>query len=324
MISRLIGSNPVKEVLPGIVDNVREALGLEKPEITSTKLAPERKHGEKKHNTPLARNAAVSNGSHSREVSDDSVWEGFSDDDHASLGSSETGSEGLFEEYDNLVASSGSDADPDLHEQVRISGTGPTHEKLVYSKDVDMSLSPSDPDDSSSSSMPDTNLKGKGHKRPSNTTFLPSLMGGYWSGSDEGGVEATESVKPKKNRMGQQARRIKWERKFGDNANHVKKQARDNGWDPRRGATDRSEKKSRGRGRNDRPHRRGILEKDPNRRERREQNAKATGANSDPVKLRKSKSKEISGSLHPSWEAAKKAKEQKTTAPFQGKKVVFE
>ena len=52
--------------------------------------------------------------------------------------------------------------------------------------------------------------------------------------------------------------------------------------------------------------------------------SKATGANSDPVKLRKSKSKEISGSLHPSWEAAKKAKEQKTTAPFQGKKVVFE
>jgi hypothetical protein len=34
--------------------------------------------------------------------------------------------------------------------------------------------------------------------------------------------------------------------------------------------------------------------------------------------------KDDAGTLHPSWEAAKKAKEAKQTAAFQGKKVVFE
>jgi len=34
--------------------------------------------------------------------------------------------------------------------------------------------------------------------------------------------------------------------------------------------------------------------------------------------------KDDAGPLHPSWEAAKKAKEAKQMASFQGKKVVFE
>jgi hypothetical protein len=147
------------------------------------------------------------------------------------------------------------------------------------------------------------------------TTFLPSLMGGYFSGS-ESEPEDVDGAEPprRKNRMGQQARRALWEKKYGSGANHVKSQqdqqrrgGRDNGWDMRRGATDGSEGPRGRRGQTrgasgrsqqytDRPQRRPPAQKKP----------------------------EDNKPLHPSWEAAKRAKEQKTTASFQGKKVVFD
>lgn len=51
----------------------------------------------------------------------------------------------------------------------------------------------------------------------------------------------------------------------------------------------------------------------------------ASGANSDPVRPRtEKKPKATDGPLHPSWEAAKKAKEQKKSVVFEGKKTVFD
>ncbi len=166
---------------------------------------------------------------------------------------------------------------------------------------------------------------------PKSTTFLPSLsLGGYWSGSDsdlpsDDDDDSAAKIEVRKNRMGQQARRALWEKKFGKNANHVKKQAqdRDHGWDARKGAQGVDETGKRGRGRGG--FARGV---DARRGGSRGGGrfAKSTGANSDPVVAREAKPKPkpaAEGSLHPSWEAARKAKEQKKTVPFQGKKVVF-
>ena len=152
------------------------------------------------------------------------------------------------------------------------------------------------------------------------TTFLPSLtLGGYYSNSDSATSDsesAGRNLKPRKNRMGQQARRQLWEKKFGAKAHHVKKQDRDQGWDARRGAQggDKRGLKDRGRGgrsggRKKKSHH--ALGKGP------------TGANSDPVGKRPAK-KEADSPLHPSWEAAKRMKEDKKSVAFEGKKTVFD
>lgn len=169
---------------------------------------------------------------------------------------------------------------------------------------------------------------------PNSTTFLPSLsLGGYWSGSDSSLASSDHDssaakIEGRKNRMGQQARRALWEKKFGKNANHVKKQGqaqiqdRDQGWDVRKGAQGVDERGKRGRGRGG--FGRGV---DVGRGGSRGGGrfAKSTGANSDPVVARKAQPKPAAeGALHPSWEAARKAKEQKKAMPFQGKKVVFD
>lgn len=158
------------------------------------------------------------------------------------------------------------------------------------------------------------------------TTFLPSLsMAGYWSGSESAEDLSDSGAPSRKNRMGQQARRALWEKKFGEKANHLKKQPRnrDEGWDARRGASARDEKGMKGRGRG-----RGGVQ--GGRKAGRGDGVRASGrgpmssgANSDPVLVKKGKPV-ADGPLHPSWEAAKKAKEQKNSVPFQGKKVVFD
>lgn len=157
---------------------------------------------------------------------------------------------------------------------------------------------------------------------PKSTTFLPSLsLGGYWSGSDSAFSDNDSSaanIEVRKNRMGQQARRALWEKKFGKNANHVKNQ----GWDAGKDAQGVDARGKRGKGRGG--FVRGV---DAVRGGSRGGGSfvKRTGANSDPIVARKAKpSTAAEGPLHPSWVAARKAKEQKKATPFQGKKVVFD
>lgn len=193
------------------------------------------------------------------------------------------------------------------------------------------------------------------------TTFLPTLsMGGYWSGgSDDGNdIEDEEIGGPsnelkRKNKRGQRARQAIYEKKYGRNANHLKKQPqettkggdRDQGWDPRSGARvdgprvgrrQRYEKDEFGRDVSRRRAKQSAIQ--GNRQQRRaaqkENQVVKSGANNDPVvnlrkrvpegetnKLGKDAKKEA---LHPSWEAAKKAKETKKAMPFQGKKITFD
>jgi len=144
-------------------------------------------------------------------------------------------------------------------------------------------------------------------------------MGGYISGSEDDNDPFEEfddsAEKPKKNRRGQRARQAIWEKKFGQGAKHIKEggnvnggDKRSEGWDLKRGATDggRGGKSSRG-GRGGRPTMGGRGEK--------------PSAAEPPKK----KHRDDAGELHPSWLAAKKAKEAKAgTVPFQGKKITFD
>jgi hypothetical protein len=149
------------------------------------------------------------------------------------------------------------------------------------------------------------------------TSFLPSLsMGGYFSGPDDDSEDEEESTQPKKqrkNRRGQRARQQLAELKYGRNAKHLEKQtkSRDAGWDVRkgavgtRGAADKTSKRSPRESRLDRPTR-------------------MTGSKTSSTS--KKLSRDDSGPLHPSWEAAKLRKERAAgqKVKFEGKKVTFD
>ncbi|KAL2133996.1 hypothetical protein VTI74DRAFT_1249 [Chaetomium olivicolor] len=149
--------------------------------------------------------------------------------------------------------------------------------------------------------------------KSTDSTFLPTLMGGYISGSEEEASDL-DIAPPRKNRRGQRARQAIWEKKFGEKAKHLQqpKKGRDAGWDLKRGAVDGDSK----------PWKRGI-------RNPLVDKGKPTGANETkmgpPKREPPPRKRDDSGPLHPSWEAKRKAKEkEQLTAPFQGKKITFD
>lgn len=180
----------------------------------------------------------------------------------------------------------------------------------------------SDASDSSDSKSPPPKKKKPSTAKPPPTqpgtsTFLPSLMGGYFSNSDSEASDIDIAPPLKKNRRGQRARQAIWEKKFKAEAKHLKKQqqgggkgGRDAGWDMKRGAVGAGDGK---------PWKRGI-------RNPLSASAETTGANMEAVAERKPKvpKRDDTGTLHPSWEAKKKAKEAQGIVAFQGKKTTFD
>ena len=170
------------------------------------------------------------------------------------------------------------------------------------------------------------NIKASAPSKPRSTTFLPTLsMGGYWSGSDEDSdkVEDISETRSRRNKRGQRARRQIYEKKFGANANHLKKAAesRDHGWDPQKGAVDDVKKSEGKRGRKF-ERKRAVNGSKNGGRSGTTRGPQSSGANTEPLKTRAKST--VDAPIHPSWQAAKKAKELKKTVPFQGKKVTFD
>lgn len=150
--------------------------------------------------------------------------------------------------------------------------------------------------------------------RRQDSLILPSLMGGYISGSESDASDIDVAPAARKNRRGQRARQAIWEKKFKDKAKHLgqEKAGRDSGWDLKRGAVDGSHRT---------PWKKGIktpFEKRPDRPDEQEHVAAESSRPRPPTK------KDDEGPLHPSWEARKKAKEAQQTAAFQGKKITFD
>lgn len=142
------------------------------------------------------------------------------------------------------------------------------------------------------------------------THYLPSLMGGYISGSES---EASDiDVAPtRKNRRGQRARQAIAEKKFKDKARHLAKEkaGRDDGWDSKRGAVGGNERT---------PWKKGVrtpFEKNHGHKD---------GGEQEPRRPKPPTKKDNEGPLHASWEAKKKAQEAQEAAVYQGKRVVFD
>lgn len=323
----MYNTKPVKEAMAYTVDSVYAILGVANPatavKATTAINGRSRAIGTKAVQAEEQDDSDKEDDSNEASdfdgIQDDEEEEGSSLDSTKAVSVSDAESED-FSHYDNRIANSSDDESDDDLDPVTFKH--PTARRKVPTKRLSLSPSPPPrPAKSAKRAPPPAATPG--------STFLPTLMGGYWSGSESAtDDDELAAPPPRKNRRGQQARRAIAEKKYGKNAKHIAAgapsvQSRDKDWDPKRGARsadDRGFRSGRGRG--------GERGMGDNRASRRKAQAagQVTGENAIAVKprARGMGKKDDAGPLHPSWEAKKKAKEAKTNAKFEGKKVVFD
>ena len=319
VVARLFKSNPVKNVLPDFMRDTRKLLGIDdvparqkETEERGKEHAPSRPGRERSSRSdtrPAVGEEDPSPEPESEEAAVEDVDMGDFDADSASVD---------FARFDARLASTDGESED---------------EKRGSAQDDDIEVSGSDDLALRAPQSPQQQQKPKkSTEAPKSTTFLPSLMmGGYWSGSESASEE--EEQPRRKNRMGQQARRALWEKKYGARANHVLKEkqkqtkskgsrgrdSRDSGWDLRKGATDPDDDDGgRGGGRGKWERKGPKFSHRPDKQRNHDtttKQGKGSGAADSKGKDR---------ALHPSWEAAKLAKEQATQVSFQGKKTTFD
>ncbi|KZF21034.1 Bud-site selection protein [Xylona heveae TC161] len=322
--ARLYASNPVKTTMGDVTASIRYVLGVGEhaPKQNQTESQTDASPGEdgesdaEEKQPKMAKKEAPTKIAESDSPGFEGSGSGESEDERGPVPDVEDEEdEEDYSRYNARLASSSDEGSEDEDEDgiAEIRGWS----KAERARNARHSASPTPSDDRSSSPPPNKSKKQKTEAAPpKSTTFLPSLMmGGYLSGSESEPEDDIPENQPRKNRRGQQARRALWEKKFGSGAKHLQKAGRDADWDPRRGArgADDRDPKARFRGRGAKPGGYGQSKAKPDQ---------MTGANNMPVGPRKAKNDD-QGPLHPSWQAAKLAKEQKQ-ASFQGKKVVFD
>lgn len=269
--------------------------------------------------------------------SDDEIFEGFPDSD---------AEEQAWARYDGFVAGSSDEDESDENGPIEEDDFADSRSRSVRKSSADdMSISSAasssegeeeDPElsESESSGVSPPPKKARAAKAgpisAGNSAFLPTLMGGYISGSESEASDLDDGP-PRKNRRGQRARQAIWEKKYKDKAKHVQKQqemassGRDQGWDMKRGAV--------GDDGDNKPWKKGIRNPFESKHVHPERQRQMQGARHqdgegnrtfDESKPKAPTKRDDTGSLHPSWAAAKKAKEEGQKIAFQGHKVVFD
>ncbi|KAI3320333.1 Bud-site selection protein [Xylariaceae sp. AK1471] len=265
--------------------------------------------------------------------------------------------ENMFSKYDEFVGGSSDEDESDENDyESDVADSRSRSIRKLAPDNISLSSEASDDESEYSDSEEDEALappskkaKIKAVKPASFTTgksaFLPTLMGGYISGS-ESASDVDVAPPTRKNRRGQRARQAIWDKKYGEKAKHHQNQdTRNEGWDMKRGAVG-------GDGDASKPWKKGIrnpfeknqvhpdrqrhMQDDGDRRDRgrskgnplrdhqpRQQDRNETFQAEEP-KPKPAPTRDDEGSLHPSWAAAKKAKEGVQKVEFQGKKVVFD
>ncbi|KAJ3522589.1 hypothetical protein NM208_g12792 [Fusarium decemcellulare] len=347
--SGLYNREPVKQAVDRAVTTICQALNVPLPEKAKRSRKSKREEKEdqpsdrieeakKVEKKPAKEDVHPSVEEEDVEEDEESEFEGFSDDvgaplqeaqeldsedeaeeekelskyDHLLGGSSDEDDEDDFndekferfrgKEKVNLddISVSGSDAEPEL-------GSGSDSES-DNQKELSISPSPSPPP-----AKKKKKDKASAPARPRDSTFLPSLMGGYISGSESA---SDVDVAPAKKRRGQKARQAIWEKKYGNKAKHLQKPAwqtgRDSGWDMKRGAVEGGDDQQRT------PWKKGI--RNPLAR----QGGADARAERKPEVKRPPPKKDDEGPLHPSWAARKQAKQSEKTAAFAGSKITFD
>ncbi|KAH8689517.1 Bud-site selection protein [Talaromyces proteolyticus] len=312
--ARLFKSNPVQNVLPEILDGIRSVLGVEETQkkesanktagkVLGTTKEPKQGAQKQQKHAALSDNEPDSNSDAELTRLEGVSMGGGSDDESMDLA-----------QFNGRLAAASDESDIDADSEIDIKKSRNSAAKRYDAVD-DPSPSASGSESRSISVSPPP-PKVKGYNFPTIT-----YDGGYWSGSESGDeIDTPKPEPPRKNRMGQQARRALWEKKYGNKANHLhddKNKGKDNknsGWDMRRGATDGTDNQPRW-------AKRGAAQSFRGKEDVRGNN-KGPSNRTQPSKT--SKQEKANAPLHPSWEAARKAKQEKAQASFQGKKIVFD
>ncbi|KAI0031393.1 Bud-site selection protein, partial [Vararia minispora EC-137] len=171
------------------------------------------------------------------------------------------------------------------------------------------------------SSAPSTDPRAT---KPSESIFLPSLAVGFTRGDSDSEFsdrEAAAADGVRKNRRGQRARRAIWEKKYGRNAKHLKKDARSSEHDTKFGQSYPRGKPHQPQQQDSGPHdsRPGVSRLQSKLR-------RSTLSASEPLHLPMKDSLRDDKPLHPSWEAKKKLKEQQSASirPPMGTRITFD
>ncbi|KAF9767509.1 hypothetical protein IL306_015303 [Fusarium sp. DS 682] len=319
--------------VPGKAKRVRKSKKEEKEEQPSDRIEQE----EKEKDTAAKDNVRESIEKEEEVEDEESEFEGFSDRDDPVQEPEELDSEDEAKEekalskYDHLLGgSSDSDDDDEFDDEryaqfkgkekvnlddISVSGSDAAPELGSESDEQDevelsVSASPSPPPAKKKKSKEKTSAPA----RPRDSTFLPTLMGGYISGSESA---SDVDVAPPKKRRGQRARQAIWEKKFGNKAKHLQKPAwetqrgRDAGWDGKRGAVEPGDGPRT-------PWKKGI------RNPLATKQSAGAAAESKPEVKRPPPKKDDEGPLHPSWAARKQAKDAEKKAAFAGSKITFD
>lgn len=391
VVARLCNSNPVREVLGGIVKETTAALGVRIHAAGKDKVKGKTKTKTKsKDQESVAVDqipAGTTGGDGDKEEEDE--FQGFEDELAASSDADSEADEATIQRRTSLLRAaltetpeddegsqdtgpSSSDDDElsraNLLRSRRNMSTTPSPDRDLDPNEISDLEPDSDSDvDADSASelavpMPVARRAAKRTAAPApapaasltSTTFLPTLtMGGYISGSsddeadDYNGADSVSAAallhnKPKSNRRGQRARRAIWEAKYGEQAKHLGPDGlakaaqqqngkgaagRDAGWDAKRGATDGPPRRFASGAVSGRGGRgRGGAGAGAGRGGRYAPGGGDYGREPGGLEAPKKRVKDDEGPLHPSWIAAKKAKEAKgmVNATFQGKKLTFD
>ncbi|KAG9121250.1 hypothetical protein FRC07_002877 [Ceratobasidium sp. 392] len=160
--------------------------------------------------------------------------------------------------------------------------------------------------------------------------FLPSLASGFIRGDSDGSdIEDADVAPERKNRRGQRARKAIWEKKYGKNANHVKKAREDaaasRGRGRGRGGIGRGGASGAGRGVSSNDARGGRSGANRGRGGRVRPPPAELPTTQDGGWGQRAAKKAEEKPMHPSWIAKQKlkAKESVGTMSAQGKKIVF-
>ncbi|KAG7887297.1 hypothetical protein KL936_004457 [Ogataea polymorpha] len=274
LVSKLFNKNTVKEVVQQTEHNFKLVLGVDKREA-KTETA-KRSENEQKMLQDESDEASVSEDSES------------SDDEKLDT---------IYSTYKSMVAGSSDEDEGELEEGVD------------YNQLTDQE--PSEQASESDDDQPDFETAKAERKKLNNDDFfselqLPVLAGGYYSGGeDEDELEQAEKdmkqlAKERKNRRGQRARQKIWEKKYGKNANHIKKERE----------RVQSEREKQRLAYEERVRKRAEKKKQEEEKKKQEEE--------------KRRKPSVADKMHPSWEAKRKAEEALKNVKFQGKKVKFE
>ena len=211
--------------------------------------------------------------------------------------------------------------DEDIDDRGQQIGNG----RSIHVRGLSVSLSP-EPEPTPRERRTEKPVAGKKVRQPrepaKDSRFLPTLMGGYISGS-ESASDVEMEIAPRKNRLGQRQRQLRAEKKHGANAKHLTRQRmrRDDGWDMKRGAVAEEDD-----GRT--PWKKSI--NNPLATNSKIGQEKPTVRPSETSKLpKKAPPREDDAPLHPSWAARMKMKENApkitiSKEPTNANKIVFD